>query len=449
VEAHTLEGRLRWGLKSLQKNFERRAESWRRGLLAAAQEVRAGVEHAGRRGQALAMYLRERIVPVPPRLARLALTEIPSPDELEQHAATLPPIYRRLFSREPLTNSEFLVAREDELGILRTALARWLGGSPTSVLLAGGAGTGKTSLLNCFEAELPEEIKTVRITLDHRLRDTADVLGALAAPLGAAAGTSPDDLVTALRAGPRRIVILEQTHYIYLRALGTRDTAMTLLQILLATRANILWLVACREGPHARLRYLHGLDDFFTHVIQTRLHDAGELREAVLRRQRATGDPIRFLPPEMPERQLARLLLTNAPDSKPVQTALEDDYFETLYRTSGGNISATLYIWLITLTRDAAGAMCVKPCPVLDARVITSLPRETLFTLGEIIGHGALGTDEHADIFQTGPDRSRRSFEQLISLRLLAGTDGHRSFEVHPVFEQTVARSLRDMNILH
>ena len=455
-EAGSLYGRARWRLHLWRKAFRRRVaelnellrtrgeRSWRLGMK----------EWLRTRNRAEALAERAGLVEVAEETL-LRVADLPTPQELSLRAATLPSLYRRLFSNAPLRSGEFLVNQEESLKELDRAVKRWQQQYPASVAIVGPEGSGKTSLLACFENDLAPEIPIRRLTLTQRLRTREDVLRTLEAAFGI---TEPSESVNALvrrlLAQPRSLIMLEQGHFLILRALGALAAAEAFFYVMMMTREHLLWLVTFRLHSWRRLQYLHGAERYFTSVIETSFQNQESLREALERRQRASGLELLYSDEGLRGRLIERLRLDHRFDSPVMQARLANVFFETLFRVSGGNMASALEYWHQSLTRDDQGRLLMRPCLTLDVRFIAGLTREHHFTLGEVLGNGSLTPAEHAEIFRATEERSRLLLDYLREIRLLDGSDEDelgrpRHYSASPMFHYPLSETLRNLNILY
>jgi hypothetical protein len=448
--------RWRYAWKTLRKNVRRRAHKWHEQGAASLPLAQQLFMRVRRRGEHAWLQLNELLrLGEAPEESLLAIADLPTERELAEHLQTLPPIYRRLYSTEPLLNREFLVGRDDELQTLAEAFKRWRAKRPANIAIIGNEGSGKSSLINCFENEITDQAEVVHIDLDEHLRTEADVIRLFALRLGI--NTTPDSIVglaQALLDAPRRIVIVHRTHNMYLRTVGGSAAPRAFFRLMLATRVHLMWLTSYRLYPWKRLDYLFEAGRYYTHQLTTALHDEAEMREAILRRQRTTGDSLVFSDEKLTNRMIRKLRLRHELDSPVVQRALADRYFETLFRQSGGNLESAFYFWLLSLSAEGPRQLTVQPSLTLDDRLIRGMERLDQFTLAELLGHGHLTATEHAELFRIDPSYSRLIIDNLVQLRIIvrAGTDHSADaarYSVSPVFQQTVIGVLTDLNSLY
>ena len=452
----SLQGRLRWGyktlLKSLKRSLSKTAERLDKGwgriaeFLHRLSQRLLHVYFGVRRFFGLKVDIEE---------TQLRLTDLPLTSEVTERARDLPPIYRRLYSSDPLVNREFLVSREEETVELENALKRWKSGRPASVAIVGPEGSGKTSLLNCLENDLDSGITVSHLSIFDRPRTVKALCWTIARGLEMSQQPETvDELIVELQGLTRRIIIVERAHHLMMRAVGGRQVTEAFLRMMMATNDHFLWLVSLRQYPWQRLEYLFNARRYFTYVIPCVFHDENELKEALLRRERVTGHELLYVEGEKPSAQVRKLLLTHSLESPAVQKALAEEYFSTLYDVSGGNMRAALYFWLQSLTRDGSGRIRVHPCIQIDDSFIRNLERNYHFTLAEVVGHGTLSVDEHSEIFRLNETQSRLQLDYLLKIRLLEIAHSETAaeetrYEINPVFHKPISRTLLNLNVLY
>ncbi len=370
----------------------------------------------------------------------LNLADLPTVDAVFERAEELPGLYRRLFTLGPLKNREFMVARDEELESLEEVLKRWEEGKASSVALVGPEGSGKTSLINCFESEFGNRGTVLRTEFHKRLRNEADLLSHFCERLECREETTDlDKLAEHLLNGPRRLIIVEGGHLLALRAVDGRQAARGFLQLMLATHRHCLWLVSFRKYPWQRLDYQIGIGRYFTHQVRTLFHDKEELREAILLRHRTAGMPLTFLG-------------NDADTSEEAGKANEERFFSSLFDISSGNLDAAIYCWLIsTRYRPEGDTLAIAPLGRPDLGFLRNLGRDYHFALAEIVGNGGLTVEEYCRIFRCGRDCGRMTLDYLVHLNLvkMEANEGSRHYCLNPVFFGPVTKFLETLNILY
>jgi hypothetical protein len=377
--------------------------------------------------------------------ALLTLTDLPSKTQILEQTDRLPATYQRLFTLGPLKHREFLVAREDELEDLEEIFQRWQEGKACCVALIGPEGSGKTSLVNCFQNQFGSKAEILRLEISSRLQSEEDVLHFFQEALYVEEKlTSLDELVSHLLASPRRVLIIEGGHRLGLRVIGSYRAVKAFHFVLMTTRRHFLWLVTFRKYPWSRLDHQLGISQYFTHQVHTLFHDKEEIREAILLRQRTSGLPLTF-----------EAGADEVETTEKVQAASEEKFFRDLFEASSGSIEAAIYFWLLSVDYDAEGKTIIaSPLGKPQYGFLRALGRDYLFALGEVLSHGELTAAEYCKIFRRDPLDGRMVLDYLADLHILLTEgcekgDAPLRYRLNPIFFGPTAQVLETMNILY
>ncbi|UCF35942.1 MAG: hypothetical protein JSU96_14080 [Acidobacteriota bacterium] len=386
----------------------------------------------------------------------LALADLPREPEVREKLKSFPPIYRRLFTSDPLLNEEFLVGRAQETATFQEVVKRWGNGRRASAVIVGQIGSGKTSLLNHLESVLQSQHTSRRVEFEHRLTTEADLIAVVSRwfDLKKKPDTA-EDLQAILRTLPRQVVFIEAGHHLMLRSIGGRQAAEAFFRLLLATRDHLLWIMTVRERPWAMLGYQVKAGQYFTHEIRTRFSEPSQLREAIMTRHRSSGCRLLFSEEGIEDRALRKLRATQPLESEPVQSFLADRFFSNLYEVSGGNMTAGTYYWLTSMEYDSINKVLrLNPIQSPDLSILRGFESQSLFCLGEIMNHGVLSVRELAEIFQINVARAQLILDYLLHLRLIeidrsAVSSKSTEYTANPVLIHQINSTLESMNILY
>jgi hypothetical protein len=369
--------------------------------------------------------------------------------KLDQPALeSLPFIYRRLFDINPLESADLLVARDEEMRLIETARERWRQGMPCAVAVIGELGGGKTSFINAaIEKELggfPVCKRQFTSMIDNE-RLLAEELASL---LRLPRARTLDELQLQINEmAERGVIVIEDAHQLYRRAIGGFDTLKKLLLLIARTSHQILWIISIRKYAWRYLNSALRIADSFTFVVNTENLSGPELEQVILARHRMSGFELRFLPDEVIT-QRRRYRRASEPER---QAILRRSYFETLSKASEGNILAAIFYWLKSLAEAQSNELIVRPLAELRFDFLRDAPVERLLTLSALIQHGNLTAAEHAQIFGSVTEESLATLTHLANVNLLTrdvSEDGAERFSVNRVIYIPLTRELRARNIL-
>ncbi|MGW8180573.1 MAG: AAA family ATPase, partial [bacterium] len=455
-EAGTLRVRLRWFRADFVQRLHRLLEK----SSAVVMKVLRAAFLVGKERYYEAETLALKIAPslglsVPTRESLQRLTDLPTYEEVYGKSKKIPPVYRRLFTPQPLLTKEFLVAREEALDSLFESVKRWQAGRPCSVAIVGPQGSGKTSLLNCFTNEVRSKVFLEKKEVKDRLGGKEEVFRLFENWFSLSKTCdSVSDVVSQLLEQKKRIVLVEGGHNLILRTIGGGTTAETFFSIVLGTRDHLLWILSVRQYPWQRMEYQLRASQYFTHEIRTLFHDEQELSEALMLRQRVSGFRLIYSDEGLDTRRINKLRLRNPLEAEVVQRELEKEYFKSLFELSGGNLESALFFWLLSSSyEESENVVRVAPCVTLDYRFLRRFDNQILFSLAELTNHGGLTLAEHSEIFRLDPSKSRLILDYLVEIRLVdcksQGDERMPVYVVNPIVLHPVATLLESLNILY
>ncbi|MYC17443.1 MAG: hypothetical protein F4X67_02400 [Gemmatimonadales bacterium] len=445
---------------------------WRSRLTTHQPSVAAAVRAGWRR----LAYLGRTLGLLPP-VQGAADPDAPQPASVSDVFRDLPAVYRRLFSLEPLTDSQLLAGRDRSLAEIAKLHRAWEEGGAGSLIVVSPPGVGTTSFLNVVAARLAADSRAcVRRILNERERDEPRFARRLAAWLGLEAPDPPGEPVDLDRLADRvlrspdgevpRTVILEGGEFLHLRAPGGGELFERLMTCIARTESRIFWLVSMNASAwqivRARLRPF--VSDM--HCLTLAPLTADELRQAIFARHRRSGIPLQFDEPRAGRAALLRRL-RRARTSQRRRQLIEADYFRRLHRASLGSVRLALLHWLRSVDLETIeGSLLVRPLtPTPSSSSLDTLDIDQSFALKAILDHGTLTLTEYGEVMRIPPAAARHTLRSLEELRLVdvnpareAGKEGppgdtpgpaEPRYRIRPLMLGAVSQHLRSRNVLH
>jgi hypothetical protein len=357
---------------------------------------------------------------------------------VESRSDRAPMIYQRLFRLTPVEDPRFLVGRQYEMNALGEARRLWEANREAAVLIVGERGSGKTSLLNCAVQRPLSGLEIIRADFSKRLTRREDMNEFL----GGLLKTEPEAVETALNTG-KRVIILEELERTFLRHVHHFEAIRTLLNLISKTSQHTLWIISINYFAFRILNATLRLEPHFSHRVNAMSVDQSHLREAVLLRHNLSGLRLQFAPAPSYGAYTERIRKMAG-----IKTESENDFFDALYRESGGVFRTAFALWQRYIDHPEAGVLYMRfPAMPHYEAITNSLNDLDLFTLAAILQHGSLTPAEHSIIFQVDEARSNAWLDNLLARELIQPDPGRAGFRVVPEAGEVVRRTLFSRNV--
>ena len=343
--------------------------------------------------------------------------------------AAVPQAYARLFRLLPLREHRWFVARRAELDALADAERRWLEGGPSSLLVVGDDGSGKSSLLNIAQLELtaPRVVSPSRL----QLRRQASLLRALAYELGCNPGLKT--VRRALVAEPTTVLVDDLERWFSFDDDGIAALE-ELLELVIATRGRVFWMLSIGRPAFVVLSEILPLRHVFSRLVTLAPLDADSIATVIESRHQASGRELTY-PRTIASRFLGRFKGTSD----------RSIYFRFLAGVSGGNLAAALTTWLQSIEVSADGAVA----PELARTVAAGMPlgldlaAEEMAVVTRLLRFGPAESATLArELYLSRPDLDRHlSF--LREAGIVEQPSGRRMLQVPAALRSRVVQVLR------
>ena len=209
----------------------------------------------------------------------------------------VPRVLARLFDASTLDVADALVGSETQIEAVEAAWTRFRGGEPTSVLLVGAEGSGKTSVARVTLRRVVGR-RLVTVGLDASARTESGLSSTIGAALGVFDVRRFSDIERAL-AGERRIVLLDGLEHAFVRTSGGLAHIRGLLQLIAATRDSICWVISVADPTARLLDRLCELRSWFTDHVDFPPLSAETLASIIETRCRLSGFKARYPNPRL------------------------------------------------------------------------------------------------------------------------------------------------------
>ncbi len=386
--------------------------------------------------------------------------------EAQAVVARLPLVYQRLFTLEPLTDATLLSGRAPELAVAMKRWRRWHGAEGVPLVVRGRQGSGVTSFLNVLGTQIQADAGTLhRITLRTRVEDEPSLAALLAGELGLPECRSLDDLARAIFEADDgslpSAVTIDNLEHVYLRVPRGTDLIERLLTLMAETEPRMFWIAGITRSAWQLVAVEEPSAVSQVDVFDLESLDTDAVRDAVLLRHRRSGLDVHYEEPTT-GRALLRRRLHRMRDREGYRNLLEQDFFERLYRTSGGYLGLSLFQWLMAADFESQDGVFIRPPERPDFSVLESLDLSQNFTLKAFLEHRTLTLEEHDRIFRLPRHESYQVFESLKNRNLIEAVDapggGARArseieddlrYRLTPLLTGAVLTHLQARNIVH
>ena len=349
---------------------------------------------------------------------------------------SLPLIYQRLFSPNPLTEVDLIEGRKRDLDFIANHFNRWLKGQMGPLVLSMVEGSGRTSLMNVLEKSTFREARVQRIVLTKRVQDTTTWAEHIASAMDIAPAKSIEHLESQLiprsRSKAPDVIIIDQFEHLLLCTPGGDNILERVLIFMSRTDHLIYWIV--NINTHAWHYLENTIRPTFGFITA---HKASKIsrqtmEEIILKRHNRSGLTLRF---EETIRSSTLRRLVRPRDEKSRQKDLRRSFFDRLYKLSGENIRLAILYWLQSVrynqSEDTLTAQSIHP---INFAFLDTLDQKRAFTLKTFMIHGTLTLKEHMRLFNMTQTESTFILESLLNLRIIeqtTGKKGEQNLQVH------------------
>ncbi len=267
-----------------------------------------------------------------------------------------------------------------------------------SVAVVGASGMGKTTALTLFAREI--ETPVVYGKLRNKLTEPSAMVAQIAALIGfEETPSSEEQLVSLLRVGDRRVIIVDNCHNLFLRQVGGFDAWEAFTRVVNETCDHVFWVLSFNATAWRYLNNMSGRVSYFRRVIEMPPWTDDALRRLILGRMRRAG----FKP------NFTDLLVTRLEGVKTSTQIIRTSqgYFRLLWDFTNGNPRLATHFWLRSLVPEEDRKMRVNLFAAPRVEELERLPDDIAFALQAVVEHENINAAELAQSLSLGIDFCR------------------------------------------
>ncbi len=354
----------------------------------------------------------------------------------------VPVEYRRAFEDRPLDADTLERINRATVDVVSTILEDWQRESREgAVALISERGLGKSSVLNAVVGRFQPHCEIIEWRFEDKIIDTPGVLKILGELFGLSQPCQTSaQMVKALMAEPRRLIVLDGCHNLFLRKVGGFSAITTFLEIVGLTKQRHGWLMAFNSFSW---HYINRLRDWglTCNVVELKGLSDDDIRALIEIRSAETGVVVDFS-------RLRGGASVSEIDGEEGAISSARGYYRLLAEHSRGNPRVAMAYWLRSLrpTEDP-GRMEVALFQVPVPPAIKMGP-DYRFMLAAIVQHDSLNAEELREIVNVDGAICSMALEQFHEMGIIEINPDTGRVNLEPVHFQQILKHLRTVNFL-
>ena len=354
--------------------------------------------------------------------------------EWEGEIEALPPALTKAFTMNPVVDQSLRIDRFPGQEKFQAAYDRWIYEEARgSFLVKGPTGIGKTSWINKV-LEPVEDMDAIRISV----RRTGTGRKTLAEHIGPAIGVegTMTEVEEALLTGPKKIIVLDDCHNLFLREIGGTDTLDELMRLIERTGDHLFWLCSVESLAWRYVKAARPRRMWFRQVQSLKPWSEQEITQLVMARAAASGVV-----------HLFEDLVDDRGASASELAETSEGYTRLIWDSADGCPVVALSYWLQSLVPVDQDHVRVRLFKRPKVGRLEQLPPEALFMYAAIALHESLSEGEVARVLRFPESLCecflRQGLEEGYLIR-----DQHERYMLNVLWYRPVVRFLRQMHVL-
>lgn len=390
--------------------------------------------------------------------------------ELEAVLNSVPPVYRKLFSFQPLSDPELLIGRSDGITFVKNQLEQFEMGTPQATILVGGPSSGRTSLLNVVRTTLLVDRDVRSLQLNEKVESSSEILELFRSKLGL---SLPDncaldeaaDLILDMQYGEAQppICIVEHLEALMLRGIGGYRLLSDVLKFMSRTDTRIIWISTVSSFGWQLMSTSDPVAAALVNRFTMNELGRADLERLIMERHKKSGVPIEFVQPD-DLNPLLRRRLRRVRSKEMKQELLKEAFFDRLYSQFGQNIQMALLQWVRSVEMEGdSERMQVRMTQPLNLTFFSGFQLDQVFAMKALLEHGHLSIAEYAAIDRITYSQAMSIFETLGNALVIEAVESDNrstlfrhvavrsgiSYRIRPLFTHAAIRLLKERNVVH
>ena len=338
--------------------------------------------------------------------------------------ASVPMVYRRLFSAQALEAADILTGRDDALHRSGELLDPKRDGLRT-IAVVGPDGVGKSAFVHAI----------VRSGGWSRVRELA-----LYAP------ATVEEVDALFEPTEGQLVVISGLRWLRAMTPAGLEPLRRFVQNVIADDGRNAFVVRADSLVWEQCLPIAPLAEAFSDVIQLGPLDPEALEAAVIARHTVSGHGLVFSHGSEPQSRLEELALrATSPLSRPRQS-----FFRRLHAASGGLLRDALRLWLVSVevVDEAGDFVHLGPVPAPRIYALRHLDDDQVLTLYNVARQGWMSPEVCAALFRGDLSEARARLMTLRQLGILHRDKEVEMFRVAPHLRGSVSRLLEERGFL-
>ncbi|MBO6792528.1 MAG: ATP-binding protein [Balneolaceae bacterium] len=366
--------------------------------------------------------------------------------ETDQKYRQLPYIYRRLFDYKRCPEEAFFIRKSEHFEHTARAYELWKTGFPSSVAVIGEKGSGRSSLITYLEKEILSDERCELLTINYSISTEKELLEVLCKQLKIQPKESINDIINLLnRRRKKTVILLENMQNSFLRTVQGYQAIGSLLYLVAETKEQVLWVCSCSRYAWNFLNVAVKISDYFSHTIAVDSYDQQEIKDLILKRQKASGYQLEFLPDANTAKSRSYKKLLDDPEV--AQEYLSNEFFNEMFKMAEGNATVAMIYWIRSIQKIEGSFIYMQPKEFEGIQYLSELDSNTLFVINAFVKHDVLTASELKEVMNITTVEAETIISRLYSRGLLVRNE--KKYSLNDLIYRQVVRLLKSRNFIN